>query len=299
MNAKETIEPVEYLGRGSTANKQSLGAILVTSGKITPADADRVMELQRREGWRFGEGALRLRLISEKDLVQALHRQYDLPQLPSDRGPMGDELVAAHFPNDRRTEQLRVLRTHLLTRWLKNDNLPQARKVLAVVSPGNGEGRSYVAANLAVLFAQLGERTLLIDGDMRQPTQHRIFNIEDRIGLSAVLAGRADSKAAQAIPGVRNLRVLPAGAPPPNPLELLSRPMLPQLLDEYLCSFDVILVDTPAALPYSDAHAIGFGARNALVIARKDHTRIADTTRIARDLGTAGTHVVGTVINSY
>lgn len=299
MNAKETIEAVEYLGRGAATSKESLGAILVNSGKITPADAERVMELQRREGWRFGEGALRLRLINEKDLVQALHRQYDLPQLPSDRGSLGDELVAAHFPNDRRTEQLRVLRTHLLTRWLRNDDLPQDRKVLAVVSPGKAEGRSYVAANLAVLFAQLGERTLLIDGDMRQPAQHRIFNIEDRIGLSTVLAGRADAQSAQPIPGVRNLRVLPAGAPPPNPLELLSRPMLPRLLDEYLNDFDVILVDTPAALPYSDAHAIGFGAGNAIVLARKDHTRIADTARIARDLNTAGTHVVGTVINSY
>lgn len=301
MKANEPIEPVEYLGRGSSSSKQNLGAILVTSGKITPTDADRVMELQRREGWRFGEGALRMRLISERDLMQALHRQYDLPQLMLGKRQLGDELVAAHHPNHRRTEELRGLRTQLLTRWLRSDTAaaPKGRKVLAVTSPGDGEGRSYVAANLAVLFAQLGVRTLLIDADMRHPAQHRIFNIEDRIGLSAVLTGRAGADAAQAIPGFRSLRVLPAGVPPPNPLELLSRPLLPSLLDEYLSDFDMILVDTPPALPYADAHAIGFSAGNAMVLARKDHTRMADTARVARDLGNAGAQVIGTVFNNY
>lgn len=301
MKANEPIEPVEYLGRGAIAGQQNLGAILVASGKLTPAEAERVMQLQGREGCRFGEGALRMRLIEENDLLQALHRQYDLPQLALGKRQLGKDLVAAHLPYHRRTEELRGLRTQLLTRWLRGGTAaaPQGRKVLAVTSPGDGEGRSYVAANLAVLFAQLGVRTLLIDADMRCPAQHRIFNVEDRIGLSAVLSGRAGTDAAQTIPGFRSLRVLPAGAPPPNPLELLSRPRLPALLDEYLRDFEMILVDTPPALPYADAQAIGFHAGNAMVLARQDHTRLADTARVARDLGNTGAHVVGTVFNNF
>jgi len=93
--------------------------------------------------------------------------------------------------------------------------------------------------------------------------------------------------------------VLPAGAPPPNPLELLSRPRLPALFNEYLNDFDVVLVDTPPALRYSDAQAVSFRAGSAIVLARRDHTRIADATRVVRDIGNSGARVVGTVINSF
>lgn len=301
MRANKTIESVEYIGHGADNPNLNIGDILLTSGKITPADVEQIMELQRREGWRFGESALHLRLINEKDLTLALHRQYNMPSMLSDWGLIGDELVTMHRPSHRRTEEFRALRTQLLTRWLRSGHSPSGRtgKALAIVSPGDGEGRSYVAANLAVLFSQIGERTLLIDADMRHPVQHRIFNLEDRIGLSTVLAGRAGADAAQAIPGLPDLLVLPAGAPPPNPLELLSRPAMPALFSEYMRDFDVILVDTPAALPFADANAIGFSTGNAIVLARKDHTRLADATRITGDLLNAGTNVVGTVFNTF
>jgi chain length determinant protein tyrosine kinase EpsG len=277
--------------------QDSLGAILIDSGKIGAADTARIMDLQKREGWRFGEAALRLKLISETDLISALHNQYGVPMLLPGDGKLGPELVAAHEPYHRRTEELRALRTQLLIRWYRR---PSAENhMLAVISPGSGDGRSYVAANLAVLFAQLGERTLLIDADLRKPRQHLIFNVPDRVGLSSVLTGRAGADAAVAIPGLNNLMLLPAGAPPPNPLELLSRQSLPALLGEYGNDFDVILIDTPPAIRYTDAQTIGYRAGNSLVLARKDHTRLADTARIVRELDDGGTRVVGTVINSY
>lgn len=275
----------------------SIGAILVAAGKLNPRDTERVMELQQREGWRFGEAALRLKLINERDLVAALNRQYDLPELLPDNDGASAELVTAYQQFHPRTEELRALRTQLLIHWFKRPNVSQ--HVLAVVSPGASEGRSYVAANLAVLFSQLGERTLLIDADLRNPRQHRIFNVPDRVGLAAVLAGRAGLDAAVAIPGFHNLMLLPAGAPPPNPLELLSRPALPTVFTSYLADFDVIIVDTAPALRYSDAQAVAFRAGSAIVLARKDQTRLADTHKVVRDLGNSGTRVVGTVINSY
>lgn len=297
MNANDQIMQVDSPARNVTASSSNLGEILVAVGKISPADAERIMEMQRREGWRFGEAALRLGLIGEADLVQALHRQYGLPLLLPANGGISEDLVAAYQPYHQRTEELRALRTQLLIRWFRRPSAEQ--QVLAVVSPGSNEGRSYVAANLAVLFSQLGERTLLIDADMRNPRQHRLFNLPDRIGLSTILAGRAEPDAAVAIGGFHNLLVLPAGAPPPNPLELLSRPALPALLREYLADFDVIIVDTPPALRYSDAQTVSFRAGSAMVLARKDHTRLADTSHVVRDLGDSGTRVVGTVINAF
>jgi chain length determinant protein tyrosine kinase EpsG len=301
MNANEKVVQLDSSAHGGAplvaAHPKCLGALLVSAGKISSGDAERIMALQRREGLRFGEAALRLSLISERDLVSTLHKQYDLPTLSRGIDRLGDELIAALAPYHRRTEELRSLRTQLLIRWFRRPSAEQ--QVLAIVSPEAGEGRSYVAANLAVLFSQLGERTLLIDGDLRRPRQHEIFNRPDRIGLSTVLAGRADATVAQAIPGIQNLVLLPAGAPPPNPLELLSRPVFPALLKTYARDFDVILVDTPPALEYSDAQTIGFRAGSAMVLAHRGHTEVANVHRVMRQLGDGGTRVIGTVLNEF
>src|SRR5512135_3324647 len=101
----------------SGPTSDSIGAILVAAGKLDPRDADRVMDLQEREGWRFGEAALRLRLINERDLVAALNKQYDLPELLPDNDGASAELVTAYQQFHPRTEELRALRTQLLIRW--------------------------------------------------------------------------------------------------------------------------------------------------------------------------------------
>src|SRR5262249_7526218 len=147
-------------------------------------------------------------------------------------------------PFHPRAEELRALRTQLSMRWSRAGAI---RKVLVVASPGSGEGRSYVAANLAVAFAQLGERTLLVDADLRAPRQHRIFNVPERIAPPAGLAGGADRGATAPVREFGRLSLLPAGVPPPNPQELLSSPALGRFLEEARAEFDVILLDTPPA----------------------------------------------------
>src|SRR5260221_4226524 len=183
MNAPENVMPVERSGHVFDRRDGRLGGILVAEGKLQAKDIERVMEMQRTSGLRFGEAALRLGLITAEDLRGAVARQYDLPHLLPGNESISSELVVAYEPFHPRAEEMRALRTQLLIRW-SNAGLKQ--RVLAVVSPGSGEGRSYVAANLAVVFSQLGDRTLLIDADMRTPRQHRIFNVPDRVGLSAV-----------------------------------------------------------------------------------------------------------------
>ena len=103
-------------------------------------------------------------MLSKDDIDFALSKQFDYSYLSDQDQSVSPELVAAYKPFSRVGENLRAVRSQLMLRWFNTD---PARKVMAIVSPGNGEGRSFVAANLAIVFAQQGERTLLIDADMR------------------------------------------------------------------------------------------------------------------------------------
>lgn len=296
MRARKRILPSETGQHSVVRRDLRLGSLLAAEGKLDRAAVDQIVKVQQTRGLRFGEAALRLHLITPEDLRGALARQYDFPYLPLSGDHYGADLAAARDARHPQGEALRALRTQLLIRWSRLERPPRA---LAIVSPGPFEGRSYLAANLAVLFAQLGLRTLLIDADLRAPRQFEIFNVPDRVGLSAVLSGRAGREAAVAVPAFGPLSVLPAGARPPNPQELLLRSTLTSFLDMADHEYDVILIDTPPARENADAQSVAFSAGGALVLARASHTRVDDTTGLVRDLGDAGALVVGTVLNDF
>jgi receptor protein-tyrosine kinase len=273
-----------------------IGAILVDEGKLTAADAEQVLARQRELGWRFGEAAIELNLITDTDLREALAKQYEFPYLVSGPDGVSKELIAAWDPFHPVVEELRTVRTQLLIRWYNPD---AGRKTLAVCSPSAREGRSFIAANLGVVFSQLGSRTLVVDADFRAPRQQAIFNVPDRYGLSSVLSGRADLSAAVPVTGMTGLAVLPAGPVPPNPLELLSRPAFAAFLARAQAEYDVILIDTPASTEYADAQSVTFRAGDAILVSRKDHTRVQDTERAVRDLSDASGRIVGTLMNAF
>jgi protein-tyrosine kinase len=293
----ENVLTMDSPARGPGAGKgRHIGAILIDEGKLTPTDAEQVLARQRELGWRFGEAAIELNLITDADLRQALAKQYEFPYLVSGPDGVSKELIAAWDPFHPVVEELRGLRTQLLIRWLN----PQAgRRTLAITSPNAREGRSFVAANLAVVFSQLGMRTLLIDADFRAPRQQAIFNISDRFGLSSALSGRSDLTAAAPVAGLAGLAVLPAGPLPPNPLELLSRAGFAALLSKAQSEYDLVLIDTPPVNEYADAQSIVYRTGDALLMSRKDQTRMADTERAVRDLADAGARIVGTLMNAY
>src|SRR4051794_27171255 len=188
MLAKPTdnVLPIEGASR---LTGRHIGAILMDEGKLTPSDAEQVLKRQRELGWRFGEAAIELNLITDTDLREALAKQYEFPYLVSGPDGVSKELIAAWDPFHPTVEELRVIRTQLLMRWF---NPEAGRRTLAITSASPREGRSFVAANLAVVYSQLGQRTLLIDADFRAPRQQSIFNIPDRFGLSSALSGRAE-----------------------------------------------------------------------------------------------------------
>jgi receptor protein-tyrosine kinase len=240
---------------------------------------------------RFGEAACKLKLVKDADVQQALSVQFNYPYLKAGQSMLGPELIAAHAPFEAQAEALRDLRTQLLLHWLNPE-----RKVLAVVSVGAGDGRTFVAANLAVVFAQLGEKTLLIDADMRLPRQHRLFG-HSGPGLAQVLSGRSGIETAERVSYFENLWLLSAGAAPPNPLELLSRPEFPRLLAEARKQFTVVLMDTPASSRASDARLAAARADGVLAVVRQDRTRIAELEALCRVASSGGVQVAGMVFN--
>lgn len=287
-----------YAGGGALpAGASQIGAQLVDAGKLTVEDAERVLRLQKEKGLRFGEAAVKLGLVTQADIQQVLSRQFDYSYLlPGDDSVLPD-VVAAHAPFSRQVEALRALRSQLLLRWFVPNE--SARRFLSVVSLQRNEGRSYLAANLAVVFSQLGERTLLIDGDLRHPRQHELFKLDNRDGLSAILSGRADLSSVQRVAGMVDLSVMVGGARPPNPLELLQRPSCKAMLEAAGQAYDVVIVDTPAAELGSDAQTLAARTGGALLVARKHQSSLGMLEALKDELSATGTQVVGAVLNNH
>src|SRR2546426_5349206 len=137
MNAQENVLPIEGSSRVLARHARRIGSILAEEGKLGGEDIERVMELQQTEGWRFGEAAQRLGLITEDDLRCAVANQYDLPHLLPGNESISSELVVAYEPFHPRSEELRALRTQLLMRWSKAG---VRHRVLVIASPGSREG---------------------------------------------------------------------------------------------------------------------------------------------------------------
>ncbi|HSW16508.1 MAG TPA: chain length determinant protein tyrosine kinase EpsG [Ramlibacter sp.] len=295
MNSRVLAMPRESENTLALSRQAGLpiGALLVDSGRLSFEDAERIHDYQEKTGQLYGDAGIEMGLLSPQDVRMALSMQFGHVLLPRDSG-LGSELVAAWQPDSPAVEHLRSLRSQLMLRWFEND-LPHPG--LAIVSPGKAEGRSYITANLAVLFAQLGKRTLVVDADLRSPRQHRIFGVPGRIGLSAILAGRAGPDTVVDIKAVPGLSVLPAGAQPPNPQELLARAGFSKLLSSLRSTYEVILVDTPASTNCADAATIAARAGAALVVACRDSSSVGGVATLTDELRQYGVTVVGAVLN--
>ncbi|WP_374240709.1 polysaccharide biosynthesis tyrosine autokinase [Zoogloea sp.] len=269
---------------------------LLVSGGVLPADAvGRVMARQRELGIPFGEAAVDLGLVTRADVLLALAHQFDYPVLPVGDQGVSPELVAAFEPNSERVEALRQLRSQLVLRRAAEPRL----NTIAVVGVGRGEGRSWLAANLAVLFSQLGERTLLIDGDLRHPRQQELFRLAPAGGLTSRLAERGEKCALQPHPRFGQLSVLQAGIVPPNPQELLARPAFGAQLAVARDSFQMTLVDTPAAEIGADAQLVAATCGSAVVVARRHASSQPRVARLAASLREAGVNVIGGVLLDF
>jgi len=269
----------------------TIGKLLQDAGKLKPKDMECVLKLQQEQNLRFGEAALKLGLVTEADIQQALTHQFAYPTIHAAEAGLNPELTAATEPYSKEAEALRSVRSELMLRWFR-----EGRKTLAVGSPNAGEGASYLAANLAVLFAQMGRKVLLIDANMRQPRQHEIFKLGNSAGLSDILAERVPLVQVRTVKSFPTLAVLPAGSPPPNPAELLARPTFDALLSGLEASYDIILLDTAPAQLSSDFQQVAAHVGGMLIATRRNVSRLAPLAELKEKITFAGAQVVGAVV---
>lgn len=293
--AQPRPQPVPQVAPPDTGgHERSIGDILAELRNLTAEQVEKILERQREAGIRFGEAAVSLGYASKDDVLFALSQQFHYPYAPEEQRKASPELVALNEPFSPRAETFRALRSQLMMR-LFSDTAP--RPALAIISPDAGDGKTYCAANLAVTLAQLGGRTLLVDADMRGPRLHEVFKLSNRAGLSGILSGRSDNQVIQQVPGVPSLFILPLGTTPPNPLELVERPAFGLLMRELASKFDHVVVDTPAAAYGADAMVIAARCGAALVIARKDTSRVAALQELVDSLAGSPAKVAGVIYN--
>lgn len=289
-------EPATEAGEGSTVHDRSIGRILADLRELSAEQVERVLAFQREKSVRFGEAAVALGLVTKEDVLVALSQQFHYPYVPQDERRSSPEVVTLNEPFSLRAEGFRALRTQLMMRVFGEAG---SRRALAIVSPDSGDGKSYCAANLAVALAQLGGRTLLVDADLRGPRQHELFQLPNRTGLSGILGGRSDSHVVLQVAGVPSLFVLPAGTTPPNPLELFERPGFALLMRELVSKFDHVVVDTAAASLGADATVVAARCGAALVIARRDRSRVRALDELTASFAGGRVEVAGVVFNEY
>jgi len=293
MTRAVVAENVPELSRDRS---NSIGAILVEQGRLSPDEVEKIQQFALRNGLRFGDAALKLHLLTETDVDQAIAQQFKYPVLPRGcENGVGDDVVAAYLPQSRMVEPLRLLRSQLSLRRVDSEK----KQVLVIASAGRGEGRSWLAANLATVFAQMGERVLLIDADLRHPRQHELFNLNNSVGLSALLTGRAGREIVRRIHPKLRLFVLPAGSLPPNPQELLGRPVFDVVLDLFADQYDLVIMDTPATSESADAQVLAARADSAVLLVRRNHTRVDELRTAMQNLTESGVRVIGSVISEY
>lgn len=279
-----------------TTKPLNIGATLFDSGKIRAEQVVQVLQYQKEHKARFGEAAVALGFVTEADIAQVLAQQFDYPYLQKGEGELSEELVAAYAPFSPEVESLRALRGQLMLRWLDKET---ASNALAIVSAGRGEGRSRLAANLAIVFSQLGEHTLLVDADLRNPRQHTLFGLDNHEGLSQLLAERAVESSLSKVPKFRDLTVLTAGPMPPNPQELICCSTFQSLMQQWTQQYDAVLIDTPAMAETVDAQSVAGRAQGALLVTRKDHTRLEDLAALQEMLTAADAKLVGAVVSQF
>ncbi len=206
----------------------------------------------------------------------------------------GAQLLSAHDPGHPHSERIRLLRTELLLRHTAQ----QSSMAFAVVGAGAGEGRSQLAAELALAFAQLGRSTLLLDADMRNPRQHALFGIELRDGLAQAIE-RGDAPVLYGVEGYPTMSLMTAGICPTNSIELLSDGRFETLMYELQNTYDFIIVDTPRCSDYADGLVIATIVGHVLTVHRACQTPYKAARAMLRQLASARADVLGGVLNHF
>ncbi|MBC7328861.1 polysaccharide biosynthesis tyrosine autokinase [bacterium] len=201
-------------------------------------------------------------------------------------------LVILESHRSHASEAFRTLRSSL-----KFAGLGKPLKAILITSPEPSEGKSTVSANLAVAFAQAGQKTLILDADLRRPRVHEIFGLDREVGLTNLLVGEADTEEAVKPTEIDNLYAITCGPIPPNPAELLESERMREVLEELKQKFDIVIIDSPLVMGMADAVILSSICDGALIVARYNSTSRSALNQARKMLENVKANILGAVLN--
>jgi protein-tyrosine kinase len=216
-------------------------------------------------------------LVRSKKVIQALNRS----------------LITVTNPKSPISEQYRTIRTNIQFSTVDKD----IRSIM-VTSSGPGEGKSTTTANLAVVFAQQGKKVLMIDGDLRKPTVHYTFRLNNHIGVTNVLTKQTSLENAIRETDQENLFILPSGPIPPNPAELLGSRAMGEMLANAYELFDLVIFDTPPVIAVTDAQVLANQCNGVVLVVSSGKTENEMAVRAKELLINANAKLLGVVLNN-
>jgi protein-tyrosine kinase len=201
-------------------------------------------------------------------------------------------LITIEDPKSPISEQYRTIRTNVQFSFVD-----KTMRSLMVTSAGPGEGKSTTTANLAIVFAQQGKKVLLIDADLRKPTVHYTFRLNNYTGLTNVLTNSAPLLPSCQETSVENLYVLTSGPIPPNPAELLSSKAMEQCMQQLYNEFDLLIFDTPPVLAVTDSQILANQCDGTILVIESGGTEIEAAVKAKELLEAANAKLLGVVLN--
>jgi capsular exopolysaccharide synthesis family protein len=203
-----------------------------------------------------------------------------------------ERLVTISDPDSGASEAYRTLRTNLI-----HPKADRPVQVITITSPGPREGKSTICANLGVVLAQAGKKTLLMDCDFRKPGLPRLFGLPNLRGIVDVLAGEYNMQDVCQEP-LANLRVVAVGPPPPDPAELAESERFAEFLRDARRYFDYVLLDASPIQSVSDPAIIGTQGDGVVLVFDAQHTRKMAVRQSMKSLEAVGANILGTVMNN-
>ncbi|GIQ69779.1 capsular biosynthesis protein [Xylanibacillus composti] len=195
-------------------------------------------------------------------------------------------------PQSHIAEAYRLLRTNV--EYCSPDH---DLKTIAITSAIPREGKTTTAVNLAIAFAHKESNVLLIDADLRQPSIHRIFHKHNRGGLTNVILNQNELLEMVQETSIPHLSILTSGPVPPNPAELLSSKRMTQILHQLEERFDIILIDTPPVLGFTDTPIVATKSDGVLIVLQAGKTKRGDIMKSKQLLGNVKANVLGVILN--